>query len=126
MFTHLNAEALAGSEFFTRLTHIIVNSVRIDSVDRLIIKMEKSIRFMDEGRKTFCEIQMQKGIAKFREATDPTKPLFNEEFVDDLAATSMARLWDVGKTEPIKVGKASPTEGTMPTSIYIILKYMYL
>lgn len=50
----------------------------------------------------------------------------NEEFVDDLAATSMARLWDVGKTEPIKVGKASPTEGTMPTSIYIILKYMYL
>merc|ERR1719201_3337965 len=37
--------------------------------------------------------------------------------------TSMARLWDVGKTEPIKVGKASPTEGTMPSSIYIILKY---
>lgn len=30
---------------------------------------------------------------------------------------------DVGKTEPIKVGKASPTEGTLPSSIYIILKY---
>merc|ERR1712146_88701 len=43
---------------------------------------------------------------------------------DDLAMTSMARLWDVGKTEPIKVGKASPTEGTMPSSIYIILKYL--
>lgn len=26
-----------------------------------------------------------------------------EEFVDDLALTSMARLWEVGKTEPIKV-----------------------
>ena len=25
-----------------------------------------------------------------------------EEFVDDLAMTSMARLWDVGKSEPIK------------------------
>lgn len=37
--------------------------------------------------------------------------------------TSMARLWDVGKSEPIKVGKASPTEGTLPGSIYIILKY---
>lgn len=37
--------------------------------------------------------------------------------------TSMARLWDVGKSEPIKVGKASPTEGTLPSSVYIILKY---
>merc|ERR1719324_960680 len=31
----------------------------------------------------------------------------------------MARLWDVGKTEPIKVGKASPTDGTLPTSAYL-------
>merc|ERR1712232_1290366 len=67
--------------------------------------------------------QAAKGIRKFEEATDPTRPLSKEEFVDDLAMTSMARLWDVGKTEPIKVGKASPTEGTMPSSIYIILKY---
>lgn len=35
----------------------------------------------------------------------------------------MARLWYVGKTEPIKVSKASPTEGTLPTSVYLILKY---
>ena len=66
--------------------------------------------------------------------------LQTQEFVDDLAMTSMARLWDVGKSEPIKVrldsfffmnlpllqlaqvGKASPTEGTLPGSIYIILK----
>lgn len=27
-----------------------------------------------------------------------------QEFVDDLAMTSMARLWDVGKSEPIKAG----------------------
>ena len=57
------------------------------------------------------------------EATNPNKPLSKEEFVDDLALTSMARLWDVGKTEPIKVGKASPTEGTLPGSIYFIVKY---
>merc|ERR1712070_872486 len=49
--------------------------------------------------------------------------LSKEEFVDDLALTSMARLWDVGKSEPIKVGKASPTEGTLPGSLYFILKY---
>merc|ERR1712182_143353 len=57
------------------------------------------------------------------EATDPTTSLSKQEFADDLAVTSMVRLWDVGKTEPIKVGKASPTEGTMPSSTYIILKY---
>merc|ERR1712117_750238 len=56
-------------------------------------------------------------------ATDPKQPLSKEEFVDDLALTSMAKLWDVGKTEPIKVGKASPTEGTLPGSIYFIAKY---
>ena len=33
------------------------------------------------------------------------------------------RLWDVGKSEPIKVGKASPCEGTLPGAIYFILKY---
>ena len=35
----------------------------------------------------------------------------------------MARLWEVGKSEPIKVGKASPTEGTLPGSVYLIVKY---
>merc|ERR1712087_1045651 len=68
-------------------------------------------------------LQVEKGIRKFEEATDATRALSKEEFVDDLAMTSMARLWDVGKTEPIKVGKASPTEGTLPSSVYIILKY---
>lgn len=67
--------------------------------------------------------KVKQGIDKFTEATDPKSPLSKEEFVDDLAATSMARLWDVGKTEPIKVGKASPTEGTLPTSVYLVLKY---
>merc|ERR1719181_1046397 len=71
----------------------------------------------------WIQTQVQKGIAKYEEVVDESRPLGREEFADDLAMTSMARLWDVGKTEPIKVGKASPTEGTMPSSIYIILKY---
>merc|ERR1711957_939590 len=62
-------------------------------------------------------------LEKVREATDPENTLSSEKFVDDLAMTSMARLWEVGKSEPIKVGKASPTEGTMPSSIYMVLKY---
>ena len=49
--------------------------------------------------------------------------LYTEQFSDDLALTSMAKLWDVGRSEPIRVGKASPTEGTLPGSLYIILKY---
>merc|ERR1712146_340291 len=60
---------------------------------------------------------------KVAEATDPSTDLYKERFVDDKALTSMARLWDVGKTEPIKVGKASPTEGTLPGAIYFIVKY---
>ena len=88
--------------------------------------MEKSVSEMKSDRRHFCSTQLQKGYSKYKEATNPERPLSREEFVDDLAATSMARLWDVGKTEPIKVGKASPTEGTMPSSIYLILKYFSL
>jgi len=127
MFTHANVEALAGGEFFTRLAHKIVGREgSIASVDELMKVMENAVSEMHGTRKTFCSKQLEKGVAKYKEATNPDLPLYHEEFVDDLAATSMARLWDVGKTEPIKVGKASPTEGTMPTSIYLILKYFSL
>merc|ERR1712039_520403 len=83
-----------------------------EAIDAVAAKMSK-----------WYKQKAKQGIAKFEEATDPKQPLSKEEFVDDLAATSMARLWDVGKSEPIKVGKASPTEGTLPTSVYLILKY---
>lgn len=114
MFTHRNSEALGGGEFFARLTH------------RIIHEGMKPRQAIEAAAKTMGKWYMDKvmqGIKKYEEATDPTTPLSKEEFVDDLAATSMARLWDVGKTEPIKVGKASPTEGTLPTSVYLILKY---
>merc|ERR1719316_1747206 len=114
MFTHRNSQALGGGEFFARVTHKIIHDGM--GARQAIEAAAKSMG------KWYVEKASQ-GIKKFEEATDPTKPLSKEEFVDDLASTSMARLWDVGKSEPIKVGKASPTEGTLPTSVYLILKY---
>jgi len=45
----------------------------------------------------WIQAQVKKGVTKFEEATDTKSALSKEEFVDDLAVTSMARLWDVGK-----------------------------
>lgn len=117
MFTHKNPEALLGGEFFTRVTHKIVFGELTPSaaIEQVCSSMGK--------KKPFIRDQCEKGRRKFEEVSDQSRPLGKEEFVDDLAMTSMARLWDVGKTEPIKVGKASPTEGTMPSSIYMIFKY---
>merc|ERR1712176_756956 len=73
---------------------------------------------------SFIQEKVQQALLKVAEATDPEKPLSKEgDYTDDLALTSMARLWDVGRSEPIKVGKASPTEGVLPGSIYFIVKY---
>jgi len=115
MFTHASTEALVGGEFFARVTHKIIHK---DMTPRAAI--EASAKEMSG----WIQKQVKKGIDKYEEAVDTSRPLGKEEFCDDLAITSMARLWDVGKTEPIKVGKASPTEGTLPSSVYIILKHM--
>lgn len=114
MFTHRNSEALGGGEFFARVVHKIIYE-----------NMEPRQAFQKAASSLgqWYVDKVKQGIQKFEEATDPNRPLSKEEFVDDLAATSMARLWDVGKSEPIKVGKASPTEGTLPTSVYLVLKY---
>lgn len=116
MFTHKNEEAQLGGEFFTRATYQIIHEGKTPR--------EAFEAVAKQMKKPFVTEQLRKGVAKYEEVMDPKKPLGKEEFVDDLAMTSMARLWDVGKTEPIKVGKASPTEGTMPSSIYIVLKYV--
>ena len=115
MFTHRSEEALSGGEFFTRVAYQVARDGK---------SPREAIEAVAAGMSGWIQQQVRKGIAKFEEATDPSRPLSKEEFVDDLAMTSMARLWDVGKTEPIKVGKASPTEGTLPSSVYIILKYV--
>jgi hypothetical protein len=67
---------------------------------------------------------LKSAIAKVAESNDPSSALSRQEFVDDIAITSMTRLWDVGKSEPIKVGKASPTEGALPSALYFALKYL--
>ena len=82
-----------------------------------------AVREVAASSPPFVRAKVEQAVAKVAEATDPGKELSHEAFVDDLALTSMARLWDVGKTEPIKVGKASPTEGTLPGALYFILKY---
>lgn len=118
MFTHRDQSALDGGEFFARVTWRIVHgggSVRPRAAIEAVAALPSSSAFIKQ--------KVAQALAKVDEATDPKSALSKEEFVDDLAITSMARLWDVGKTEPIKVGKASPTEGTLPGSIYFIVKY---
>jgi len=115
LFTHRNEHALSGTEFFARVAHKIIHGG---------LNPREAIDATARQSSSWIQMQVKKGIAKFEEAINPDSSLSKEEFVDDLAMTSMARLWDVGKTEPIKVGKASPTEGTLPSSVYIILKYM--
>merc|ERR1719262_109930 len=84
---------------------------------------KEAIEDVAKSPSKFIKDKVKQALTKAAEAMDPSSPLSKQEFVDDLAVTSMARLWDVGKTEPIKVGKASPTEGTLPAAVYFILKY---
>ncbi len=113
MFTHRDVDALAGGEFFARVTHRVIHGATPqDAIEAVAVQMGG-----------FIESKVVQAIAKFQEATDPDAELSTELFCDDLALTSMAKLWDVGRSEPIKVGKASPTQGTLPGSVYFILKY---
>jgi ADP-ribosylglycohydrolase len=113
MFTHRSEEALSGGEFFARVTHRVINGMHPrDAMEMVAVTMSP-----------FISSKVSQAIAKYQEATDPSSELSHEPFVDDLAITSMARLWDIGRSEPIRVGKASPTEGTLPGSVYFILKY---
>lgn len=114
MFTHREQTALWGNEFFARVTFRIIHSN---------LTPRQAIEAVAKESSPWIQNKIQQAFGKVDEATDPEQALPQEEFVDDLALTSMARLWDVGKSEPIKVGKVSPTEGTLPGSIYFILKY---
>jgi len=116
MFTHRETTALDGGEFFARVTFRVMHQGLSPAAAIEAVAAEPATS-------AFIRSKVKQAQDKVAEATDPDSALSREEFVDDLALTSMARLWDVGKTEPIKVGKASPTEGTLPGSIYFILKY---
>jgi ADP-ribosylglycohydrolase len=114
-FTNNNFQPILASEFWARVTHRALKG----EIDLETIMVEVAENIGD----TFILEKVNQAIAKVKEVQDPQSHLYAEEYVDDLALTSMARLWHVGKTEPIKVGKASPTEGTLPGAIYFILKY---
>lgn len=114
MFTHRAEEALGGGEFFARVTHRVIQGAH----------PRKAISEVADLMDGFFQDKALQGIAKADEVLNGESPLAKELFCDDLALTSMARLWDVGRSEPIKVGKASPTEGTLPGSVYLILKYV--
>lgn len=114
MFTHRERTALEGGEFFARVAFRIIHKG---------LDPQAAIEEVAAESSSFIKSKVKQALDKVKEATDPARPLSKEEFADDLALTSMARLWDVGKTEPIKVGKASPTEGTLPGSVYLIVKY---
>ena len=101
MFTHRNPLAHQGAEFFARVAFRVIHHglnprTAIEDVAR------------DPRTSSFVRDKVGQALANVEESV--SGPLQHEEFADDLALTSMARLWEVGKTEPIKVGKASPTE----------------
>ncbi len=114
MFTHKDLHALGGGEFFARVTHKVINGTHPKDA---ILEVSKKMG-------GFFEEKVMQAIEKVEEEANVDSDLSKEKFSDDLALTSMARLWDVGRSEPIKVGKASPTEGTLPGSVYFILKYI--
>ena len=114
MFTHRSEEALSGGEFFARVTYRVINGEHPrDAIESVAV-----------GMSGFIQGKVAQALSKVKEVEDENSALFNEKFADDLAITSMARLWDIGRSEPIRVGKASPTEGTLPASVYLILKYV--
>eukprot|EP01051_Picozoa_sp_SAG22_P007480 SAG22_NODE_528_length_9431_cov_7.192135_8_plen_383_part_00 len=115
MFTHQETTALEGGAFFAQVTYRVIHK---GLSPKAAIEQVAA-----ESKSDFIKTKVKQALDKAAEATDPATALSKEEFVDDLALTSMARLWDVGKSEPIKVGKASPTEGTLPGAIYFIVKY---
>ena len=115
MFTHRETSAKLGNEFFARVTFRIIHNQSSPK--------EAINDVVEDMNNTWIRQKVKQAVDKVAEATDQSSDLSKEDFVDDLALTSMARLWDVGKSEPIKVGKASPTEGTLPGALYFILKY---
>lgn len=113
--SHQHADPIGAAEFLTRaIFRIIYSDMELENA--LTSAAEKT-------NNPLVTKWLNDAIAKVAEANNPNSKLFHEEFRDDLAITTMSRLWDVGKSEPIKIGKASPTEGALPSAIYFALKY---
>jgi len=113
--SHKNHDPVAASEFLCRvLYNIIYHSMELE------VALDQAATDTNDD---FIKQKLNDAKNKVIEVLDQSSSLSKEKLPDDIALTSMARLWDVGKSEPIKVGKASPTEGALPGAIYFSLRY---
>lgn len=115
--SHKNRDPVVAAEFLARALHAMFHSNL-----PLEAALDKADGDTDDEFISKCLYDAKRKVA---ESSDMQSDLAKQKFVDDIALTSMARLWDVGKSEPIKVGKASPTEGALPGSLYFALKYQH-
>ena len=113
--SHKHRDPVKAAEFLARAAFRILNGM----------SLRESLEEADKATNDqFISARLAEAIAKVHEATDSNSQLAAQgRFTDDVAITSLARLWEVGKSEPIKVGKASPTEGALPAALYFSLKY---
>lgn len=116
--THRNRDPVAAARFLAAATWRIVH----EGAD-----LEAALLGAAEAQEdAFISQRLREARAKAAEAADPTSQLAtNGRFVDDVAITSLARLWEVNKEEPIKIGKASPVEGALPAALYFTLRYQH-
>jgi ADP-ribosylglycohydrolase len=91
MFTHRESTARDGAAFFARVAHRVVHDGRSprEAIDEVAALPTTSV---------FVRSKVAIAIKKVEEARDPSSALSKEKYRDDLALTSMARLWDVGRT----------------------------
>ena len=115
--SHRNRDPVFAAEFLSRtLYNILYENMELESA------LDIAARATNDA---FINQKLSDAKRKVAEVSSGNRPLSKEEFADDIALTSMARLWDVGKSEKIKVGKASPTEGALPGALYFSLRYKH-
>jgi ADP-ribosylglycohydrolase len=115
--SHRNRDPIKAAEFLSRTLY------RILYLDMPLVEALESAA--DATADSFISKKLSDAQNKVKESLDVASALSKEKLVDDVALTSMARLWEVGKSEPIKVGKASPTEGALPGALYLVIKYQH-
>jgi ADP-ribosylglycohydrolase len=112
--THHNPETMQTSEFFARVAFRVVH----DS-----LPPKEAIKSVARFSGKFIKDKVLQALRKVKESNDEDSELYGDEFIDDKALTSMARVLDIKKKGKVKIGKASPCEGTLPGAVYFICKY---
>ncbi len=93
MFTHKERTAHLGNEFFARVVYRIIHKQ---------ITPTQAIKEVASESDLWIQKKVKQALDKVEEATDPNNELSKEEFVDDLALTSMARLWEEVKKNQLR------------------------